>query len=733
MSDYGEICNNSSDDEEQKIKSKKIIREDIKNDCEKKIGDYLIKDTIGKGTFSTVKLGEHIYTKQKVAIKILNKEKIKNQEDSKRIEREIKFLSMMNHPNIIKTYEISETCENYYIIMEFCDGGELFEYIVKKEKLEENEASMFFYQLINALEYIHSLGIAHRDLKPENLLLLKNKQIKIIDFGLSNYFNGDKNLETPCGSPSYASPEIIKGESYNGFNIDIWASGIILFAMLCGYLPFDEDEEENEENEINNCDESNHSDNIIRKKSKDNEKGEDNELLYQKIMEGIIDYPSNLSDIAVDLMKKILVVDPSKRIQIKDIKKHPFYLLGKNNYNLNQNNILPQKTTKKVNIKRNKETYIDNEEDISNKMVQSVHKCQKKKSSNSVKNLNHKKKDNKKILLIEPNKRYNLIRSIIIKKDKSIRNEMEEYEKKLFENYLKNVKDSINNRRKKKCNEKNNGNKIIPKALNTINASPVNTRFSKNIKLTPTNKNNYTLNQIFIDFNSKKNIFKTDSHSLPKKYNYNYIYNFNSLCKINQTIRKNFHLFNKNTNYFHNENNSYLNKGNPNLLTVIIPDNFPSKKRNNTENKLLNDIKHYITENYKKKEESKKQMNYLHNQKINSIDQIFENIKNKSKKSLLPTIRPNLFNIRNNINVNNSSNHNNIDSSLFSSLRYLKTEETNKINNRKRLRYNNVNKNDYHEYQELWNNSNYNVNNRMKYKLCFHNYKKPNISYIKGL
>ena len=93
--------------------------------------------------------------------------------------------------------------------MEYCDGGELFNYIVEKERLDENEASMFFYQLINALEYIHSLGIAHRDLKPENLLLVENKLIKIIDFGLSNYFNGENKLETPCGSPSYASPEII--------------------------------------------------------------------------------------------------------------------------------------------------------------------------------------------------------------------------------------------------------------------------------------------------------------------------------------------------------------------------------------------------------------------------------------------------------------------------------------------------------------------------------------------
>ena len=320
--------------ENQEEKGK--IKELEKN---KMIDDYIIKDTIGKGTFSTVKLGEHIKTKQKVAIKILNKEKIKENEDFERVKREIKILSKLDHPNIIKTYKITESPKNYYIIMEYCNGGELFNYIVDKEKLEENEASMFFYQLINALDYIHSLGIVHRDLKPENLLLLDNKLIKIIDFGLSNFFSGEKELETPCGSPSYAPPEIIKGEKYNGFYIDIWASGIILFAMLCGYLPFDDDEEEEEDDEDEYEYEGNDSeeDNINHKSRKDNnsdnsDDSENNEILFQKILEGKLEYPSHLSKIAIDLMKKILVVDPQKRIQIKDIKKHKFYLLGQKNF-----------------------------------------------------------------------------------------------------------------------------------------------------------------------------------------------------------------------------------------------------------------------------------------------------------------------------------------------------------------------------------------------------------------
>ena len=190
------------------------------------ISNYKYIKTIGEGTFGKVKLATHIITGEKVAIKIVQKNLIKDKNQYNRIEREIKYLKLFNHPNIIQIYEVLESSSSFYIVMEYAPGGELFNYIVEKEKLDENEASMFFYQLINALEYIHSLGIAHRDLKPENLLLVKNKKIKIIDFGLSNYFNGDKKLETPCGSPSYASPEIIKGEKYNHVCNVMWVPSI---------------------------------------------------------------------------------------------------------------------------------------------------------------------------------------------------------------------------------------------------------------------------------------------------------------------------------------------------------------------------------------------------------------------------------------------------------------------------------------------------------------------------
>ena len=208
------------------------------------IGNYKIKEVIGEGTFSKVKLGINTITKEKVAIKILEKSKIIEKDDLERIFREMKIIKQLNHQNIVKVYEIFENNEYYFIIMDYCEGGELFDYIVKKERLKEEETAYFFYQIINGIEYIHSKGIVHRDLKPENLLLKGDKILKIIDFGLSNYFNEKKLLTTPCGSPCYASPEMVSGNKYNGFDIDIWAIGVILYAMLCGYLPF-EDEDNN--------------------------------------------------------------------------------------------------------------------------------------------------------------------------------------------------------------------------------------------------------------------------------------------------------------------------------------------------------------------------------------------------------------------------------------------------------------------------------------------------------
>ena len=266
---------------------------------EYEVGDYIIKKTLGQGTFGKVKLGIHKPTNEKVAIKILEKSKIIEKDDEIRVKRELEMMPKFNHNNVILVTEIFSNRDNFYIVMEYCEGGELFNYIVKKRRLAEEEAAFFFYQIISGLEYIHSLGIVHRDLKPENLLLGKDHILKIIDFGLSNYFS-KKLLVTPCGSPCYASPEMVSGNKYNGFRIDIWSTGIILYAMLCGYLPFED---------------------------------KDNEVLFKKILRCKLELPPHLSHSSKDLMLKILVTNPEKRITIQEIKRHPFYLKGKAIFN----------------------------------------------------------------------------------------------------------------------------------------------------------------------------------------------------------------------------------------------------------------------------------------------------------------------------------------------------------------------------------------------------------------
>ena len=201
--------------------------------------EYEIKEIIGKGNFGKVLLGLSKKTGDKVAIKIIDKLKMNKFYNSEQVKREINVIKEMDHLNIVKIYKIENTLKKYKIIMEYCEKGELYENIVEKKRLTEEEAAYYYFQLINGLEYIHSKNIIHRDLKPENLLITKDNILKIIDFGLCNYHDINNLLSTPCGSPSYASPEMVSGKKYNGVKVDIWCTGIILFAMLSGYLPFE--------------------------------------------------------------------------------------------------------------------------------------------------------------------------------------------------------------------------------------------------------------------------------------------------------------------------------------------------------------------------------------------------------------------------------------------------------------------------------------------------------------
>ena len=195
----------------------------------------MLGKAIGEGTFGKVKLAVHLPTGEKVAVKILEKNRIKEQADVRRVNREIKILKKSAHKNVIQLYEVLDTQNSIYLIMENCEGGEMFQYIVQHSHVPEPQACKFFHQIIDGVEALHKSEVTHRDLKPENLLLKASKNgwlVKIVDFGLSNTHDGGKLLGTACGSPCYAAPEMIAGKKYVGLS-----PALSLSACLSAPLP----------------------------------------------------------------------------------------------------------------------------------------------------------------------------------------------------------------------------------------------------------------------------------------------------------------------------------------------------------------------------------------------------------------------------------------------------------------------------------------------------------------
>uniref|UniRef100_A0A914YC53 non-specific serine/threonine protein kinase n=1 Tax=Panagrolaimus superbus TaxID=310955 RepID=A0A914YC53_9BILA len=259
------------------------------SDAEFLNGRYYIQSELGSGGFGKVKLGTHLLTGEQVAIKIIDKKAIGS--DFFRVRIEIDVLKTLSHQNICRMFEYYETEHKCYIIMEYCDSGEMFDHIVRKERLEETEARFFFRQLLQAMAYAHSLGICHRDLKPENLMLTSDSKLKLIDFGLSSRPKSGltHSLQTCCGSPAYAAPEIIEHSKYYGHEIDIWSMGVLLYVLLCGVLPFEDE-------------------NLAR--------------LYKKIRAGVYHEPAYLSPLSKDVLKQMLQVNPRHRITMKDLLEH---------------------------------------------------------------------------------------------------------------------------------------------------------------------------------------------------------------------------------------------------------------------------------------------------------------------------------------------------------------------------------------------------------------------------
>uniref|UniRef100_A0A8P4KAW0 MAP/microtubule affinity-regulating kinase 3 n=1 Tax=Dicentrarchus labrax TaxID=13489 RepID=A0A8P4KAW0_DICLA len=251
------------------------------------IGKYRLLKTIGKGNFAKVKLARHIPTGREVAIKIIDKTQL-NPTSLQKLFREVRIMKILNHPNIVKLFEVIETEKTLYLVMEYASGGEVFDYLVAHGRMKEKEARAKFRQIVSAVQYCHQKHIVHRDLKAENLLLDADMNIKIADFGFSNEFTVGGKLDTFCGSPPYAAPELFQGKKYDGPEVDVWSLGVILYTLVSGSLPFD---------------------------------GQNLKELRERVLRGKYRIPFYMSTDCENLLKRFLVLNPGKRGTLEQIMR----------------------------------------------------------------------------------------------------------------------------------------------------------------------------------------------------------------------------------------------------------------------------------------------------------------------------------------------------------------------------------------------------------------------------
>ncbi|XP_011016483.1 PREDICTED: CBL-interacting serine/threonine-protein kinase 25-like [Populus euphratica] len=260
-------------------------------------GKYEMGRLLGKGTFAKVYYGKHLVTGDSVAIKVINTDQVKKEGMMEQIQTEISVMHLVRHPNIVELKEVLATKTKIFFIMEYVRGGELFAKVAKG-RLKEEVARKYFQQLISAIDYCHSRGVYHRDLKPENMLLDEDENLKISDFGLSalpEQLLQDGLLHTLCGTPAYVAPEVLRKKGYDGSKADTWSCGVILYVLLAGFLPFQDE-------------------NVMK--------------MYRKIFKAEYEFQPWFSTDAKRLISRLLVADPERRITIPAIMRNHWFLKG---------------------------------------------------------------------------------------------------------------------------------------------------------------------------------------------------------------------------------------------------------------------------------------------------------------------------------------------------------------------------------------------------------------------
>ncbi|CAH8497932.1 unnamed protein product [Schistosoma rodhaini] len=258
------------------------------------VGKYKLIRTLGRGNFAKVKLAQHVSTGREVAVKVIDKTQL-NQASLKKLFREVNIMKMLNHPNIVRLYEVIESERHVYLVMEYAENGEVFDHLVAHGRMKEREARAAFRQIVSAVEYCHQKKIVHRDLKAENLLFDGYYNIKLADFGFSNLFDGSKKLDTFCGSPPYAAPELFQGRKYDGPEVDVWSLGVILYTLVSGSLPFD------------------------AQHLKD---------LQERVLRGKYRVPFYMSTDCEALLRKLLVLNPAKRMTLRNVMSDKWLNIG---------------------------------------------------------------------------------------------------------------------------------------------------------------------------------------------------------------------------------------------------------------------------------------------------------------------------------------------------------------------------------------------------------------------